>query len=39
MSFGDEVEERTYIFLCRARQVTDGDQTTPAKIHRVFPEP
>ena len=32
MSFGDTAEQPTYITcLCRAGQVTDGDQTTTGK--------
>ena len=32
MSFGDKAERRTYIYiLCRARQVTDGDQNPTGK--------
>ena len=36
MSFGDNAEQCTYIIMCRAREVTDGDQqpleNTPSGI-------
>ena len=36
MSFGDKAEQGTYIFLCRAWQVTVGDQTTTGKDTELY---
>ena len=37
MSFGDKAERRTYIYiLCRARQVTDGDQNPTGKDKECY---
>ena len=36
MSFGDNAEQCTYIIMCRAREVTDGDQTTTGKYTKWY---